>query len=54
MVSILAASLTRPEITGDSIGRRVDETLGRKAAVRDGIDRYGFPRTDLTITLDTL
>ncbi|MCS3763086.1 hypothetical protein GGE24_005092 [Bradyrhizobium centrosematis] len=32
--------------------RKVDETLGRKAAVSDDIHRYGFPRSDLSVTLD--
>jgi hypothetical protein len=31
---------------------KIDETLGRKAAVTDDVHRYGFPRTDLTVTLD--
>lgn len=32
---------------------RVDEAIGRKAAVASGdAHRYGFPRTDLTVTLD--
>ncbi len=30
----------------------VDETLGRKAAVSDDVHRYGFPRSDLSVTLD--
>jgi len=32
--------------------QKVDETLGRKAAVSDDVHRYGFPRTDLSVTLD--
>jgi hypothetical protein len=32
--------------------QKVDETLGRKPAVSDDVHRYGFPRTDLTVTLD--
>lgn len=32
--------------------KKVDETLGRTAAVSDDVHRYGFPRTDLTVTLD--
>ncbi|MHC4041653.1 DUF1259 domain-containing protein [Bradyrhizobium sp. 23AC] len=32
--------------------KKVDETLGRKPAVADDVHRYGFPRTDLTVTLD--
>jgi Domain of Unknown Function (DUF1259) len=32
--------------------QKVDETLGRKPAVAGDVHRYGFPRTDLTVTLD--
>ena len=32
--------------------QKVDETLGRKSAVSGDVHRYGFPRTDLTVTLD--
>ena len=33
--------------------QKVDEAFGRKAAVVAGdVHRYGFPRTDLTVTLD--
>ena len=31
---------------------KVDEALGRKAAVTGDVHRYGFPRTDLKVTLD--
>jgi hypothetical protein len=31
---------------------KVDATLGRKAAISGDVHRYGFPRTDLTVTLD--
>src|SRR5438309_5297928 len=31
---------------------KVDETLGRKAAVSGDVHRYGFPRSDLSVTLD--
>jgi hypothetical protein len=30
----------------------IDQTLGRKAAVTDDVHRYGFPRSDLSVTLD--
>jgi hypothetical protein len=34
-------------------GAKVDDALGRKAAVVSGdVHRYGFPRSDLTVTLD--
>jgi len=32
--------------------QKVDETLGRKPVVVDDVHRYGFPRTDLSVTLD--
>jgi hypothetical protein len=32
--------------------QKVDEALGRKPVVADDVHRYGFPRTDLTVTLD--
>lgn len=32
--------------------RAVDGILGRKPAVAEDVHRYGFPRTDLTVTLD--
>jgi hypothetical protein len=31
---------------------QVDDVLGRKPAVGGDVRRYGFPRTDLTVTLD--
>src|SRR5438034_10304956 len=32
--------------------QKVDDTLGRKPVVSGDVHRYGFPRTDLTVTLD--
>ena len=32
--------------------QKIDATLGRKPAVAGDVHRYGFPRTDLTVTLD--
>ena len=32
--------------------QKVDAALGRKAAVTGDVHRYGFPRTDLAVTLD--
>src|ERR1700722_7808734 len=32
--------------------KKVDEVLGRAAAVGGDVHRYGFPRTDLNVTLD--
>src|ERR1700754_2404357 len=51
-VSILAASLNTAARSQEIDWQKVDETLGRKAAVSDDVHRYGFPRTDLSVTLD--
>src|SRR5262245_55177746 len=32
--------------------QKVDEALGRKPAITGDVHRYGFPRTDLSVTLD--
>jgi hypothetical protein len=32
--------------------QKVDDTLGRKPAVSGDVHRYGFPRADLTVTVD--
>ena len=32
--------------------QQIDATLGRKPAVSGDVHRYGFPRTDLSVTLD--
>src|SRR5947199_6986342 len=32
--------------------QKVDDAFGRKAAVSEDVHRYGFPRTDLSVTLD--
>jgi hypothetical protein len=32
--------------------QQVDAALGRKPAVSDNVHRYGFPRTDLSVTVD--
>ena len=34
--------------------QKVDDALGRKPAVSGDVHRYGFPRTDLTVTLDSV
>src|SRR5438067_5940967 len=32
--------------------QKVDDAFGRKPAVSDDVHRYGFPRSDLSVTLD--
>src|SRR5882757_3887392 len=34
--------------------QKVDDAFGRKPAVSGDVHRYGFPRTDLTVTLDSV
>ncbi|MDE5459775.1 DUF1259 domain-containing protein [Bradyrhizobium sp. CSS354] len=41
-----------PAYAQDAEWQKVDETLGRKPAVSDDVRRYGFPRSDLSVTLD--
>jgi hypothetical protein len=36
----------------DIVWSKVDEAMGRSAAVTQDVHRYGFPRIDLTVTLD--
>jgi Domain of Unknown Function (DUF1259) len=49
----LAASATAGAYAQDVDWQKVDEAIGRKPAVVAGdVHRYGFPRTDLTVTLD--
>jgi hypothetical protein len=45
----LLASVTHAQ---DVDWSKVDGALGRKPAVSDDVHRYGFPRTDLSVTLD--
>jgi hypothetical protein len=49
----LAASTTAAAYAQDIDWQKVDDAFGRKAAVVAGdVHRYGFPRTDLTVTVD--
>ena len=51
-ISILAASLNTAARSQEINWQKVDEVFGRKAAVNGDVHRYGFPRTDLSVTLD--
>src|SRR5256714_7963048 len=49
VVSVALATVAQAqEINWD----KVDAALGRKAAVAGDVHRYGFPRTDLSVTLE--
>src|SRR4051794_14031077 len=50
--SILAASFATSATAQEVDWQKVDDAFGRKPAVSGDVHRYGFPRTDLTVTLD--
>src|SRR5450631_4304634 len=52
MASIFAVSFTAGANAQEVDWQKVDDALGRKPAVSGDVHRYGFPRTDLTVTLD--
>ena len=45
---LVSASASPQEINW----RKIDDALGRSAAITGEVHRYGFPRTDLQVTLD--
>jgi hypothetical protein len=52
LAPLLAASLTTIATAQEIDWQKVDDAFGRKAAVSGDVHRYGFPRTDLTVSLD--
>jgi len=52
LVSIFTASFAVAANAQEIDWKKVDEAAGRTAAVSGDVHRYGFPRTDLTVTLD--
>jgi len=56
ITSVLVCALTAAFAGGASAQeidwKKVDEALGRTAAVTGDVHRYGFPRADLNVTLD--
>lgn len=53
LASLLAASSTTAATAQEIDWQKVDDAFGRKpAAVSGDVHRYGFPRTDLAVTLD--
>src|SRR5450432_3815954 len=52
VTSILAASFTTAATAQEIDWQKVDDAFGRKPAVSGDVHRYGFARTDLTVTLD--
>jgi len=52
VASIIAAWFTTVATAQDIDWKKVDDTFERKPVVSGDVHRYGFPRTDLTVTLD--
>src|SRR5438105_13971646 len=51
VTGVLALGMTTASAQGIN-WEKVDAALGRKAAVTGDVHRYGFPRTDLNVTVD--
>jgi hypothetical protein len=52
VVSVFVASFAGGAHAQAIDWQKVDDAFGRKPAVSEDVRRYGFPRTDLTVTLD--
>src|SRR5436305_11601218 len=52
VASVFAVSLAGAAHAQAVDWQKVDDAFGRKPAVTDDVHRYGFPRTDLNVTLD--
>lgn len=51
-LTVICACFVATAHAQDVDWQKVDQTLGRKPTVADDVHRYGFPRTDLSVTLD--
>ena len=52
LASLFAASFAAGATAQEIDWQKVDDAFGRKPAISGDVHRYGFPRTDLTVTLD--
>ena len=52
LVSVFAVSFAARATAQQIDWQQVDAAFGRKPVVSDDVHRYGFPRTDLSVTLD--
>src|SRR5438552_11624506 len=52
IASFIATSLSTAAMAEEIDWQKVDDAFGRKAAVSGDVHRYGFPRSDLSVTLD--
>lgn len=51
-LTVICACFVATAHAQDVDWQKVDQALGRKPTVADDVHRYGFPRTDLAVTLD--
>src|SRR5262249_27570609 len=51
-IGVLATAATTAATAQEIDWKKVDEAMGRSAAVNGDVHRYGFPRSDLTVTVD--
>jgi len=52
IISILAVLSSSAASAQETDWQKVDDAMGRKAAVSSDVHRYGFPRSDLVVALD--
>jgi hypothetical protein len=53
LLAICSVAMTGTAASGQEIDwKKVDDAIGRTATVTSDVHRYGFPRTDLHVTLD--
>ena len=52
LFSVLALASAESAIAQAIDWPKVNEAMGRNGTVTDDVHRYGFPRTDLEVTLD--
>src|SRR5206468_919886 len=52
IASFIAICLSTAAMAQEIDWQKVDDIFGRKAAVSGDVHRYGFPRSDLAVTLD--
>src|SRR5206468_3169741 len=52
IASFIATCLSTAAMAQEIDWQKVDDAIGRKAAVSGDVHRYGFPRGDLSVTLD--
>jgi hypothetical protein len=52
LIAIVAAMIAEGAHAQEIDWKKVDEALGKTAAVSGDVHRYGLPRTDLNVTLD--